>query len=180
MTTARVILYCVTVSSLLLQPMFGQERKVDLRGEAGYTLGLEDTPPHARLGGGAVTAAAGRNFRVGVEVLNANLFGKIRYFKSRALLVTPIVEYEFSPDRRINPYLVVGFGFTQYRSLEPNVEHYYDRSLPEFEWRKEGSFNFTGGFGLRLFLSRRIFVAPELRIGLIPVVHSTVSVGYAF
>ena len=180
MKAVRVFLFCVTVSSLVVQPVLGQERKVDLRGGVGYALGLEDTPPHAWLGGGAVTAAASRNFRVGVEVLNANLFGKIPYYKRRALLVTPIVEYEFSPNRRINPYVVVGFGFTQYRSLEPNVEHYYDRSLPQFEWRKEGSVNFTGGFGLRLFLSKRIFVAPELRIGLIPVLHSTVAVGYAF
>ena len=96
------------------------------------------------------------------------------------LLVTPVVEYEFLPNRRINPYLVVGFGFTQYRTLEPNVEHYYDPSLPEFKWRKQGSINFTGGLGLRLFLGEHFFVAPEFRIGLTPAVHSTVVVGYAF
>ena len=180
MTSARVILFFVTVSLLVSQPMFGQKRKVDLRGEIGYTLGLEDTPPHAWLGGGAVTAAASPNFRIGVEILHAHMFGKIRYYQRRALLVTPVVEYEFMPHRRINPYLVVGFGFTQYRTREPNVEHYYDRSLPEFEWRKQGSINFTGGLGLRLFLGERLFVAPEFRIGLIPAVHSTVVVGYAF
>ena len=115
MTSARVILFFVTVSSLVSQPLIGQKRKVELRGGIGYTLGLEDTPPHAWLGGGAVTAAARPHFRVGVEILHAHMFGKIRYNKRCALLVTPVVEYEFMPHRRINPYLVVGFGFTQYR-----------------------------------------------------------------
>ena len=180
MPSARIILFVVTVSFLVAQPMFGQKPKFDLRGEIGYALGLEDTPPQAWLGGGAVTAAASPHFRIGVEVLHAHLFGRIRYYKRRALLVTPVVEYEFLPHRRINPYLVVGFGFTQYRTLEPNVEHYYDRSLPEFKWRKGGSFNFTGGLGLRLFLGEHFFVAPEFRIGMIPAVHTTVGVGYAF
>ena len=180
MASARLVLFLVTTFLLLLQPAFGKERKVYLRGLAGYTLGLEDTPPHAWLGGGAVTVAADRRFRIGVEVFNAVLFGKIRYFKRRALLVTPFVEYEFTPHRRITPYLVVGFGFTQYRTLEPNPRHYFDRSLPEFKWRKQGSINFTGGFGVRLFVGKNFFVAPELRIGLIPAIHSTVGVGYAF
>ena len=178
MVSARLVLFLVT-TFLLLQPVFGQKRKVYLRGLAGYALGLEDTPPHAWLGGGAVTAAAGPRFRIGVEILHAHMFGKIRYYKRRALLVTPVVEYEILPHRRINPYLVFGFGFTQYRTWEPNVEHYYDRSLPEFKWRKEGSFNFTGGLGLRLFLGDRFFVAPEFRIGWSPAVQSTVTIGYA-
>lgn len=176
----RMSLLVIIVSWLFLQPALGQKRKVDLRGEFGYTFFLEDTPPHAWLVGGAITGAAGTHVRVGVEVLNATMFGKYGNFKERALLVTPVVEYEFSPQRRINPYLVVGFGFTQYRALVPNPEHHFDPSQPEFEWRREGSINFTGGLGVRLFLGTSVFVAPEVRIGLIPVLRSTISVGYAF
>ena len=175
-----VLLALITISMLLLQPAFGQNRKVDLRGHLGHTYLLEDTPPQAWLGGGAITAAAGSRFRLGLEVLHANMFGKYSQFKERALLVTPLVEYEFSPGRRINPYLVIGFGYTQYRALEPNPEHHFDPSLAEFEWRKEGGINFTGGLGLRLFITKGFFVAPEVRIGLLPVLRSTISVGYAF
>ena len=73
---------------LLLQPVFGQKRKVDVRALWGYTAGLEDTPPHAWVGGGSVTAAVGPRLRLGVEVLQANMFGKYGDFKERATLVT--------------------------------------------------------------------------------------------
>ena len=66
---------------LLLQPVFGQKRKVDVRALLGYTAGLEDTPPHAWVGGGSVTAAVGPRLRLGVEVLQANMFGKYGDFK---------------------------------------------------------------------------------------------------
>ena len=165
---------------LLLQPVFGQNRKVDVRALLGYTAGLEDTPPHAWVVGGSVTAAVSPRLRLGVEVLQANMFGKYSDFKERATLITPVVEFEFSPGQRFNPYLVIGAGYTQYRTLEPNALHFFDSSLPEFEWRKEGSFNLSGGLGFRWFITKRFFVAPELRIGLIPSLRSTVALGYAF
>ena len=40
-------LVLVTGLVLLLQPVFGQKRKVDVRAIWGYTAGLEDTPPGA-------------------------------------------------------------------------------------------------------------------------------------
>ena len=72
-----------------------------------------------------------------------------------------MVEFEFSPGKRFNPYLVIGGGYTQYRALEPNALHFFDPSLPEFEWRKEGGINLTGGLGVRLFMTKHFFVAPE-------------------
>ena len=115
-----------------------------------------------------------------MEVWHANIVAKHSDFKERALLITPVVEYEFSPGRRINRYLVIGFGYIQYRALEPNPKHFFDPSLAEFEWRTEGSINCTGGLGVQLFMTKSFFVAPEVRIGLLPVLRSTVSVGYAF
>ena len=107
---------------------------------------------------GSVTAAVGPRLRLGVEMLQANMFGKYSDFKERATLITPVVEFEFSPGQRFNPYLVVGVGYTQYRALEPNALHFFDSSLPEFEWRKEGSFNLAGGLGVRWFMTKRFFV----------------------
>ena len=114
---------------LLLQPVFGQKRKVDVRALLGYTAGLEDTPPHAWVGGGSVTAAVGPRLRLGVEVLQANMFGKYDDSKERATLVTPVVEFEFSPGQRFNPYLVIGGGYTQYR---PSNQTRYTSSIPRF------------------------------------------------
>ncbi len=170
----------VMVLVLFPQPVVGQQLSVDLRGQWGHTYLLEDTPPHAWIGGGSVTAAVGSRLRLGLEVLKANMFGKYSNFKERATLVNPVVEFEFSPGQRFNPYLVIGGGYTQYRALEPNALYFFDSSLPEFEWRKQGSFNLAGGLGVRLFMTKHFFVATELRIGLIPLLRSTVALGYSF
>ena len=78
MQHARIsLIVLATGLVLLLQPVFGQKRKVDVRALLGYTAGLEDTPPHAWVGGGSVTAAVGPRLRLGVEVLQANMLGII-------------------------------------------------------------------------------------------------------
>lgn len=180
MPSTRTAIFFIIMSSLLLQPVFGEKRKLYLRGQAGYTFGLDDTPPHAWLGGVTITGPAGSHVRGGVEVLHASMFGKYGTYKEYALLVTPVVEYEFSPHERISPYVVVGFGFTLYRARHFNPRHHFDPTLPEFKWDNQASINFTGGLGVRIFLGKRFFVAPEFRIGLIPLLRSTVGVGYVF
>ena len=37
-----------------------------------------------------------------------------------------------------------------------------------------------GGTGLRLFLTKCLFVSPKVRFGLIPFIRSALSVGYQF
>ena len=64
-----------------------------------------------------MTAAVGPRLRLGLEVLQANMFGRYSNFKERATLVNPVVEIAFSPGQRFNPYLVIGGGYTQYRLL---------------------------------------------------------------
>lgn len=170
----------VAILALLVQPVSAQPRRVDLRAHWGYMYRLDDTPPQAWTGGGSVTAAVGPKLRVGLEVLHANLFGKYDSYKQRARLFHPMVEYEFLSDSRFKPFMVIGAGYTQYRSWLPDPEAHFDPSLPQRRWETQGRFHFTAGLGARLFLTRRLFLAPEVRIGLVPVLRSTVSVGFAF
>ena len=180
MPSARVILLFVTVSSLFLLPVRGEKRRIYLRGQLGYTLGLDDVSRHAWLGGATITGAAGSHVRGGVEVLHANMYGKYQTYKTQALLINPVLEYEFLPHRRISPYVVVGVGLTLYRAWLPNPRHHSDPTLPEFKWEHQGRIHFTGGLGVRMFLGKSFFVAPEVRIGLVPMFRSTVGVGYVF
>ena len=56
-------------------------------------------------------------------------------------------------------------------------------SIPRFQsssGARRGASNLTGGLGVRLFMTKHFFVAPELRIGLVPLLRSTVALGYAF
>ena len=41
-------------------------------------------------------------------------------------------------------------------------------------------FNLEGGAGLRLFLTKRLFVSPEVRVGWTPFLRSSLAVGYQF
>lgn len=179
----RTIFVCLgLLNAVLLIPPAApaQPRRVDLRAHWGYLYGLDDTPPEAWTGGGSVTAAVGPKLRVGLEVLHANLFGKYDSYKQRARLFHPMVEYEFLSNSRFKPFMVIGLGYTQYRSWLPDPRAHFDPSLPKHRWETQGRVHYTAGLGARLFLTRRLFLAPEVRIGLVPRLRSTVSVGFAF
>ena len=47
-------------------------------------------------------------------------------------------------------------------------------------WDTQYRLHVLGGLGVRLFLTPHVFVAPEARIGLVPLFRSTVALGYAF
>ena len=68
---------------------------------------------------------------------------------------------------------------TLYQDLLPNVRRYLDHSAPELAWETQKSLHFHGGLGIRLRITERLFVAPEVRIGF-PALRSTFAVGYTF
>ena len=177
-----IAVYLSLLIAVILVPpaASAQSSRVDLRAHWGYMYLLDDSPPEAWAGGGAVTAAVGPKLRLGLEVLHANLFGKYGSYKQRARLFHPMAEYEFSSNSRFRPFMVIGVGYTQYRSWLPDPRAYFDPSLPKRRWETQGRIHYTAGLGARLFLTKRLFLAPEVRIGLRPALRSTVSVGFAF
>ena len=157
-------------------PVLGQARPVDVRAVGGYAYGLDDSPPYAWVGGGTVTVPRGEHSRFGVEVWHATLYGP--YFSglaARALGVTALWEYEFSPGQRVNPYAVVGGGLTKYRTL------YSDFTYPGVDgWDIQHVPHISGGLGVRWFLTQQVFVATEVRLGLVPIFRPTLALGYTF
>ena len=175
-----VLLTVLGTAAAAGRPAFGQPRTVDVQAVWGYNYGLDDSPPQALVGGVAVTVAVAPHFRVGGEVLKANLYGPYSDYKQRAVLVRGVVKHELLPGRRANPYWVVGIGLMQYRSLLPSYRHLSTEGRYPFEWRVQSVLNVTGGIGIRLFVTERLFVAPEVRIGLAPLYHTTTAFGFAF
>ena len=145
---------------LLIQPALGQRNLIDLRVNGGYTYLLEESLPDAWLGGGAVTAAVWPGTRLGVEVLRAEVFGQEQETAEGGLLISPIIERTFLELPRFKPYVVGGVSFLRRK--------------------QENSVGLGGGLGVRLFLTRHLFLAPEVRLGNFPRLRSTVSVGIAF
>ena len=173
-----VLLTVLGVAGAAGRPAFGQPRTVDVQAVWGYNYGLDDSPPRALVGGVAVTVAVAPHFRVGGEVLKANLYGPYSSYKQRAVLVRALLKHELLPGRRVNPYWVVAVGQVQYRSLLPSIFPAAGRY--PFEWEVQSRLNVTGGIGIRLFVTDRLFVAPEVRFGLAPLFHATTAVGFAF
>lgn len=166
------------------QQAFGQARAVDVRAIWGYSYLLDDSPPYALVGGVSVTAAFGSHFRVGAELVKANLFGPDSRYKSRARIGRGLLEYELRPGSRLNPYWVVGVGITEYRDLIPvgYVHVPGEGWVPSdaAEWEVQPKVNLTGGIGVRLLLTDHIFIAPEARIGVAPLLQTTIALGVGF
>ena len=175
-----VLLAVLGVAGAAGRPAFGQPRTVDVQAVWGYNYGLDDSPPQALVGGVAVTVAVTPHFRVGGEVLKANLYGPYSSYKQRAVLVRALLKHELLPGRRANPYWVVAVGQVQYRGLLPALGYFPASGREQFEWDVQNRLNITGGVGIRLFVTERLFVAPEVRFGLAPLFHTTMAFGFAF
>ena len=172
--TRMLLSALVAMLALLPSPVLGQARTVDVRASVGYTYLLDDSPPYGWVGGGTVTVPEGVHSRLGVEWWYVSMFGPYGHQdKAEARLVTALWEYAFSPGQRVNPYAVIGVGVTQYR------DWYLDFG-PGPGWVIQSRLHVLGGLGVRWFLTPHVFVAPEARIGLVPLFRSTVALGYAF
>ena len=88
-----------------VQQAFGQARAVDVRAIWGYSYGLDDSPPHALVGGVSVTTALGPHFRLGAELVRANMFGPYGSYKSRARIGRGLLEHELRPGMPPQPVL---------------------------------------------------------------------------
>jgi hypothetical protein len=86
----------------------------------------------------------------------------------RDLFVTVKALVDFMPDRKLSPYFVADGGIMLHRD-----EIVY-RTGPY--WAREGAVSFGGG--IRVDLSPRMFVAPEIRIGWEPHIRVTAVVGW--
>ena len=84
-------------------------RLSDIRILGGDGIGLEDTPPEAWLAGVALGIEEGRRLRVSLEFLHGQIYGW-DYYERRRILITPVFEYRFWPEGRVQPYLGGGVG----------------------------------------------------------------------
>ena len=106
-------------------------------------------------------------------MLHAHIFS-FEYYERRATLIDPVVEYPCSPAGCVSLCLTGCLGFTLYRSQYPTGPN------AQLEWEYRGGFNLCGDAGVRLLLTKRLFVAPEVPLGWVPFLGSTIAVGYRF
>lgn len=145
----------------------------------GFTLGLDDSPPYAVARGLSISARAAERWRIGIEYIDANMFGQPESHESHAWMLTPVFEYDFASAGRFRPFLSFGIGLTQWRSLIGDFRS-FDSDELVYSWDRQHGMNLAGGLGIRIHLTERLYIAPEARIGLSPFLRTSVAVGYSF
>ena len=94
-------------------------------------------------------------------------------------VVQPNVVYEFnSIGDRVVPYLIGGVGVIKHKSVFRGYD--FDTGAPVTFDTSYTTWSASAGAGLKVFLSKHLFVAPEARVGREPSVRATVSIGYVF
>ena len=91
----------------------------------------------------------------------------------------PNVTYDFTdPTRRLVIYGTAGVGVLKHEGRFFGND--FDTGEPRVFDTSFTTWTASVGGGLKIFVTKRFFVAPELRVGREPGVRGTVSVGYAF
>lgn len=94
-------------------------------------------------------------------------------------VVQPNVVYEFnSLGDRVVPYLIGGVGVIRHKSVF-NGSDFVTGAPVTFD-TSYTTWSASAGAGLKVFLSKQLFVAPEARVGREPTARATVSIGYVF
>lgn len=170
--SAALLLFC---SPALAQNQESPRPKAEIRltgGASGFTS--DDGRIAHVIGGGSFRVYVTRRVSVEPEFL---------YMRNspndQDYLTQVSAAYDFADSgNRFVPYVVAGAGVLRHRS------EFFGRDFVTGEPRvfdaSYTSFAASAGAGVKLFLTKRLFIAPEGRIGYQPSVRATVSVGYVF
>jgi hypothetical protein len=160
--------FLILLFTTFATPTLAQEptRVNELRLTTGFTAWLDEVMDYS-----ASTGVAYRRYltpQVGIETefLYMKGAGSIRDFT-----LIPHITYDFRPDRRVRPYLIAGVGWKHHREKFPGA------LFPDFQHNEA---TVSGGIGVKVFATRRVFFAPEVRMGFEPIFRVTGSFGFVF
>lgn len=91
----------------------------------------------------------------------------------------PNVVYEFiKRGERVVPYLIGGVGVIRHKSVFHGSD--FVTGAPVTYDTSYTTWSASAGAGLKVFVSKHLFVAPEARLGTQPTARASVSIGYVF
>jgi hypothetical protein len=155
-----LILSFLGVSAVQTEPI---RSKAEVRAVVGYSS-FPDDGPHHFVSGGSVRLYFTQRLAFEPEFLSM--------YHSREdldLHLVPNLVFDFTRrESRLKPYLIGGVGIQWHRGL--TGAGYY--------WSRSATANI--GVGSKIFLTERLYVAPEVRLGWEPILRIAGSVGYVF
>ena len=133
------------------------------------------------------------------EVPHGIIGGSVRFYITRRLSVEPEFlymrhdahdqDYIFQPNLafditnpsgRVVPYVIGGAGVLHHRARFVGTDLSTFPPRPFDVTRSSTTWTASAGAGVKVFVTDRVFIAPEARLGWEPVLRATISVGYVF
>lgn len=94
-------------------------------------------------------------------------------------LVQPNIAIDFTdPTSRFVAYGIAGVGLLHHKGRFFGND--FDTGAPRVFDTTFTTWTASAGVGVKIFLTERLFVSPELRVGREPTVRGTINVGYVF
>lgn len=173
--TTMFIIGCVTPlcaqqSQQLTRPRF--EGKI-MFGTVDF-IAVDDTDLEHTLVGAAVRVYVTKRLSIEPEYVYMR-----RSANDQDQILQPNVAFDFTdPTKRLVAYGIAGAGVLYHKS------RYFDREFvngaPRVFDSSFTTWTASAGGGLKIFLSKRLFVSPEFRVGHEPAFRATINIGYVF
>jgi hypothetical protein len=158
----RTGLVCLLLSCAIAAAQTARPGQTEVRGLLGYSTFLDESPQNHLVAGGSAHVYVTRRFSVGPEVLYMyhNEFDK-------DLTASLNVAWDFKGGPRMQPYVAGNIGVLRQYGGGPGV------SFVVHDW------SYGAGLGVKVALTKRLFLVPDFRIGLEPIFRATIGVSYA-
>ena len=150
------------VAAVLLCALPGlAQRQIDAKGSIGLASFVDDSADNHLLTGGSVRFYFSRRFSIEPEFLYLR-----RDSRHSDIVLMPNFVYDFGGSRVV-PYVTGGIGLM--------------RTSDRFLFRNTNTeIGASGGFGVKIYINDRWFVAPEARLGWEPHLRVSAGIGYTW
>ncbi len=174
-TFASAVLITLLVTSHVVAQYSDSQPRAEIKMFVGASdFGLDSEPSPHFVVGAATRIHISRHWSIEPE------FNFMRGSSNdHDYIFQPNVVYEFNRlEDRVVPYLIAGVGVIRHKSVFQGSD--FVTGAPVTIDTSYTRWSGSAGGGLKVFVSKHLFVAPELRLGLQPTARATVSIGYVF
>lgn len=149
--------------------------KAEVKGTIGGSTFGDGEVPHGVFGG---SVRVYLNRRVSVEPEFLYMYHSVN---DQDFILQPNLAVDLTSSKgRVVPYLIAGAGVIHHRGRFTTFDFNGPSPVLRTVNTSGTSWTASAGGGVKLFITDRLFVAPEARIGFEPVLRGTISVGYVF
>ena len=171
LTMGTILLFCCAGYAAAQTELSGP--KVEARGTIGGATFGDNEIPHG-LVGGSFWVYVSRRFSIEPEV-----FYMRHSENDQDLIVQPNVAVDLLPPTgKFVPYAIAGVGVIRHRGSTSGFD--FTTGAPRQFDTSFTSWTASAGLGVKIFVTDKLFVAPEARLGREPELRGTFSVGYVF